>query len=118
MSHTDHGIFLDFLSLFTTSTLLRVSVGLVTAYILRGLYVGRHSSAREIALMVLAAYLSYMLVELFELSGILTVVFVGVLMSHYSWHNVTESSRNLKAQVTPFRKQIVHLKPLKHVSLL
>ncbi|KAI3496866.1 hypothetical protein L1887_39244 [Cichorium endivia] len=86
-------IFLDFLYLFTTSTLLGVSAGLVTAYILRGLYVGRHSSVREIALMVLVAYLSYMLAELFELSGILTVFFAGVLMSHYSWHNVTESSR-------------------------
>ncbi|KAL7584225.1 sodium/hydrogen exchanger 4 isoform X1 [Lactuca sativa] len=92
-SHTALRIFLDFLYLFTTSTLLGVSAGLVTAYILRGLYVGRHSSVREIALMVLVAYLSYMLAELFELSGILTVFFAGVLMSHYSWHNVTESSR-------------------------
>ncbi|GKE05985.1 ribonuclease H-like domain, reverse transcriptase, RNA-dependent DNA polymerase [Tanacetum coccineum] len=67
--------------------------GLVTAYVLKGLYFGRHSSVREISLMVLVAYLSYMLAELFELSGILTVFFSGVLMSHYSWHNVTESSR-------------------------
>ncbi|GKD54939.1 sodium/hydrogen exchanger 4-like protein isoform X2, partial [Tanacetum coccineum] len=68
-------------------------VGLVTSYILRGLYFGRHSSVQEISLMVLVAYLSYMLPELFELSGILTVFFSGVLMSHYSWPNVTESSR-------------------------
>ncbi|PWA74764.1 cation/H+ exchanger, Cation/H+ exchanger, CPA1 family [Artemisia annua] len=86
-------IFLNFLYLFTTSTVLGVAAGLVTAYILRGLYFGRHSSVREISLMVLVAYLSYMLAELFELSGILTVFFTGVLMSHYSWHNVTESSR-------------------------
>ncbi|GJW05941.1 probable L-type lectin-domain containing receptor kinase S.7 [Tanacetum coccineum] len=31
--------------------------------------------------------------QLFELSGVLSVFFTGVLMSHYSWHNVTESSR-------------------------
>ncbi|VVA41574.1 PREDICTED: sodium/hydrogen exchanger, partial [Prunus dulcis] len=30
---------------------------------------------------------------LLELSGILTVFFCGILMSHYAWHNVTESSR-------------------------
>ncbi|KAJ0688686.1 putative cation/H+ exchanger, cation/H+ exchanger, CPA1 family [Helianthus annuus] len=48
-------IVLDFLYLFSTSTLLGVA--------------------------------------LFELSGILTVFFSGVLMSHYAWHNVTESSR-------------------------
>lgn len=86
-------IFLDFLYLFSTSTILGVTAGLLTSYILRGLGFGRHSSVREIALMILIAYLSYMLAELFELSGILTVFFAGVLMSHYAWHNVTESSR-------------------------
>ncbi|MCO5581441.1 hypothetical protein L7F22_035325 [Adiantum nelumboides] len=34
-----------------------------------------------------------MLAELFYLSGILTVFFCGIVMSHYTWHNVTESSR-------------------------
>ncbi|PIM97454.1 hypothetical protein CDL12_30076 [Handroanthus impetiginosus] len=43
--------------------------------------------------MVLMAYLSYMLAELLELSGILTVFFSGIFMSHYAWHNVTDSSR-------------------------
>ncbi|MFS7985449.1 putative cation/H+ exchanger, cation/H+ exchanger, CPA1 family, sodium/solute symporter superfamily [Helianthus anomalus] len=86
-------IVLDFLYLFSSSTLLGVSAGLLASYILRGLGFGRHSSVREISLMILIAYLSYMLAELFELSGILTVFFSGVLMSHYAWHNVTESSR-------------------------
>ena len=31
--------------------------------------------------------------QLAELSGILTVFFCGIVMSHYTWHNVTESSR-------------------------
>ncbi|KAL8237636.1 hypothetical protein R6Q59_018716 [Mikania micrantha] len=86
-------IVLDFLYLFFTSTVLGVTAGLLTSYILRGLGFGRHSSVREISLMILIAYLSYMLAELCELSGILTVFFAGVLMSHYAWHNVTESSR-------------------------
>uniref|UniRef100_A0A7N0VLS7 Sodium/hydrogen exchanger n=1 Tax=Kalanchoe fedtschenkoi TaxID=63787 RepID=A0A7N0VLS7_KALFE len=86
-------IFGDFLYLFSTSTLLGIAVGLFTAATLKTLYFGRHSTVREIAMMVLMAYLSYMLAELCELSGILTVFFCGVLMSHYVWHNVTESSR-------------------------
>nr|XP_043618800.1 sodium/hydrogen exchanger 4-like [Erigeron canadensis] len=86
-------LLLDFMYLFSTSTLLGVAAGLLTSYILRGLGFGRHSSVREISLMILIAYLSYMLAELFELSGILTVFFAGVLMSHYAWHNVTENSR-------------------------
>ncbi|KAL7080978.1 hypothetical protein ACP275_14G011700 [Erythranthe tilingii] len=43
--------------------------------------------------MMLMAYLSYMLAELFYLSGILTVFFCGIVMSHYTWHNVTQNSR-------------------------
>ncbi|XP_028127232.1 sodium/hydrogen exchanger 2-like [Camellia sinensis] len=53
----------------------------------------RHSTDREVALMSLMAYLSYVMAELFDLSGILTVFICGIVMSHYTWHNVTESSR-------------------------
>ncbi|KAL0399160.1 UNVERIFIED_CONTAM: Sodium/hydrogen exchanger 4 [Sesamum radiatum] len=86
-------VILDFLYLFSTSTALGIAAGLLTSYILKGLYFGRHSSVRELAVMVLMAYLSYMLAELFKLSGILTVFFCGIFMSHYAWHNVTDSSR-------------------------
>ncbi|XP_024158976.1 sodium/hydrogen exchanger 4 [Rosa chinensis] len=83
----------DFLYLFSTSTALGVAFGLVTAYSLKTLCFGRHSSIREVSLVVLMAYLSYMVAELLDLSGILTVFFCGIVMSHYAWHNVTESSR-------------------------
>ncbi|XP_021772979.1 sodium/hydrogen exchanger 1-like [Chenopodium quinoa] len=82
-----------FLYLFITSTLLGVLVGLLSAFIIKKLYLSRHSTDREIALMMLMAYLSYMIAELMDLSGILTVFFCGVVMSHYTWHNVSESSR-------------------------
>ncbi|KAG1326312.1 hypothetical protein COCNU_01G002460 [Cocos nucifera] len=83
----------DFVYLFFTSTFLGVFAGLLSAYIIKKLYFGRHSTDREVALMILMAYLSYMLAELLNLSGILTVFFCGIVMSHYTWHNVTESSR-------------------------
>uniref|UniRef100_A0A0D9WPS6 Cation/H+ exchanger transmembrane domain-containing protein n=1 Tax=Leersia perrieri TaxID=77586 RepID=A0A0D9WPS6_9ORYZ len=83
----------DFLYLFFTSTVLGVTIGLSTAYALKALYFARHSTDREIALMALMAYLSYMMAEFLNLSGILTVFFCGIVMSHYAWHNVTESSR-------------------------
>jgi len=83
----------NFFYLFLTSTLLGAFTGLLSAYIIKKLYFGRHSTDREVALMILMAYLSYMLAELFYLSGILTVFFCGIVMSHYTWHNVTESSR-------------------------
>jgi sodium/hydrogen exchanger 8 len=70
-----------------------LQTGLLSAYIIKTLYFGRHSTDREIAIMTLMAYLSYVLAELLFLSGILTVFFCGIVMSHYTWHNVTESSR-------------------------
>ncbi|RZC46132.1 hypothetical protein C5167_039083 [Papaver somniferum] len=89
----------DFLFLFSTSTALGVVVGLLTSYALRTLYFGRHSTDRECAIMFLMPYLSYMLAELLHLSGILTVFFCGIVMSHYAWHNVTENSRVTTRQV-------------------
>ncbi|KAJ3669620.1 hypothetical protein LUZ60_011570 [Juncus effusus] len=83
----------SFCYLFFTSTFLGVFSGLLSAYIIKKLYFGRHSTDREVSLMMLMAYLSYMLAELLDLSGILTVFFCGIVMSHYTWHNVTESSR-------------------------
>ncbi|THG03867.1 hypothetical protein TEA_000581 [Camellia sinensis var. sinensis] len=68
-------------------------IGLLCAYVIKKLYFGRHSTDREVALMALMAYLSYVMADLFDLSGIITVFFCGIVMSHYTWHNVTESSR-------------------------
>jgi len=97
ISHVSSGIvwqFLgNFMTLFITSTLLGILIGLLSAFIIKKLYFGRHSTDREVALMALMAYLSYVMAELFDLSGILTVFFCGIVMSHYTWHNVTESSR-------------------------
>ncbi|KAL5199129.1 hypothetical protein ABZP36_002641 [Zizania latifolia] len=97
LDHIDAGVVLKFLGnffyLFLSSTFLGVFTGLLSAYIIKKLYIGRHSTDREVALMMLMAYLSYMLAELLDLSGILTVFFCGIVMSHYTWHNVTESSR-------------------------
>ncbi|KAL3626150.1 Sodium/hydrogen exchanger 2 [Castilleja foliolosa] len=83
----------NFIYLFISSTVLGVVTGLLSAYVIKKLYFGRHSTDREVAIMILMAYLSYMLAELFYLSGILTVFFCGIVMSHYTWHNVTENSR-------------------------
>lgn len=97
LSHFNSSIALQFVGnffyLFITSTVLGVFAGLLSAYMIKKLYFGRHSTDREVALMMLMAYLSYMLAELFYLSAILTVFFCGIVMSHYTWHNVTESSR-------------------------
>lgn len=49
--------------LIFSSSLLHLQVGLLSAYIMKKLYLGRHSTDREVALMILMAYLSYMVAE-------------------------------------------------------
>ncbi|PHT29031.1 Sodium/hydrogen exchanger 1 [Capsicum baccatum] len=83
----------SFLYLFLASTFLGVSVGLLSAYLIKKIYLGRHSTDREVALMILMAYLSYVMAAMFDLSGILTVFFCGIVMSHYTWNNVTTNSK-------------------------
>lgn len=83
----------DFLYLFLASTFLGVLIGLLSAYLIKKIYLGRHSTDREVALVILMAYLSYVMAELFDLSGILTVFICGIVMSHYTWHNVTANSK-------------------------
>ncbi|ONM58784.1 Sodium/hydrogen exchanger 2 [Zea mays] len=53
----------SFLYLFGSSTILGVASGLLSAYTIKKLYFGRHSIYREVSIMMLMAYLSYMLAE-------------------------------------------------------
>ncbi|TKW24242.2 hypothetical protein SEVIR_3G040100v4 [Setaria viridis] len=76
-----------------TDSVCTLQTGLLSAYVIKKLCFARHSTDREVSIMMLMAYLSYMLSMLLDLSGILTVFFCGIVMSHYTWHNVTESSR-------------------------
>ncbi|KAF2557528.1 hypothetical protein F2Q68_00018288 [Brassica cretica] len=71
----------NFLYLFLLSTILGVATGLISAYVIKKLYFGRHSTDREVALMMLMAYLSYMLAEVF---GMLTKPLIRHLMPHQS----------------------------------
>ncbi|KAG7968676.1 hypothetical protein I3843_08G165900 [Carya illinoinensis] len=90
LNHIDPRIGLHFIGnffyLFLTSTMLGVITGLLSAYIIKKLYFGSCSyDAHGVPFIMIA--------ELFYLSGILTVFFCGIVMSHYTWHNVTECSR-------------------------
>ncbi|KAK4370498.1 hypothetical protein RND71_009973 [Anisodus tanguticus] len=49
--------------LFATDSVCTLQAGLLSAYIIKKLYFGRHSTDREVAIMILMAYLSYMVAE-------------------------------------------------------
>nr|GEZ86031.1 sodium/hydrogen exchanger 4-like isoform X2 [Tanacetum cinerariifolium] len=111
-------IFLNFLYPFTTSTLLGVGAFKCLRNLFDGssgifvLHVGREVESKRAkfwdengnlrhcdvldsawACGFMQSYKPKLTGSQVTTSGILTVFFLGVLMSYYSWHNVTESSR-------------------------
>jgi NhaP-type Na+/H+ or K+/H+ antiporter len=52
-----------------------------------------HSPVHETLFVFAFGYLGYMFSELFELSGIITLLTTGVLMAHYAWYNLSPQSK-------------------------
>jgi NhaP-type Na+/H+ or K+/H+ antiporter len=52
-----------------------------------------HSPVHETLFVFSFGYLGYMFSELFELSGIITLLTTGVLMAHYAWYNLSPQSK-------------------------
>jgi len=75
LEQLDHGIglqfFVNFLYLFIASPMLGVLSGLLSAYIIKKIYFGRHSTDCEVSLMILIAYLTYIMADLSYLSSII-----------------------------------------------
>ncbi len=52
-----------------------------------------HSTDREVAAVALLGFVAYQLAEGLHLSGIFSVFFCGIVMSHYTWHAMSSSAR-------------------------
>jgi NhaP-type Na+/H+ or K+/H+ antiporter len=84
---------LDFFVLTISSLALGISIGLISAFILKHVKSLHHHPVLEIFLILLFGYSSYLFAELFNLSGIMCLFFCGVTMSHYTYHNVSQESK-------------------------
>ena len=82
-----------FLYLSILSILTGLLFGLVSAFISKTFKSFKEHPVKEIFLMVLIAYLSYVISELFELSAIMSLFVCGVTMSHYTYHNISSDAR-------------------------
>lgn len=52
-----------------------------------------HSPVHETLLVFASGYLAYMTSELFELSGIITLLSSGISLAHYAWYNLSPQSK-------------------------
>lgn len=85
-------IILDFIKNIFSSTIIGFLFGIICAVLLR-LQPRQSHPYRDIAILFLFAYLSYELAEALELSGIITLFFCGVAMTHYAWYNIPKHTR-------------------------
>lgn len=87
-------ILLNFLETFLGSMASGVGVGFISALLFKyaGLAVENLHNL-ESCLFVLFPYFSYMLAEGSGLSGIVSILFTGIVMKHYSYTNLSEKSQ-------------------------
>lgn len=83
----------QFFLLTSLSLLVGIGVGLVSAFVFKHVKSLQHHPVLEVFLILLFGYSSYLLAELFSLSGIMTLFFCGVVMSHYSYYNISDESK-------------------------
>ena len=79
-----------FMYLSFLSILLGLFIGLISAFISKRIKSIKGHTVKEIFLIVLLGYLSYIIGESLGLSAIMSLFVCGVTMSHYTFHNISK----------------------------
>lgn len=86
-----------FLKMFFGSAALGTLTGLISAVVLKHIDL-RKTPSLEFGMMIIFAYLPYGLAEGISLSGIMSILFAGIVMSHYTHHNLSPVTQILMQQ--------------------
>ncbi|KAI7789794.1 sodium hydrogen exchanger 8 [Triplophysa rosa] len=86
-----------FLKMFFGSAALGTLTGLISAIVLKYFDL-RKTPSLEFGMMIIFAYLPYGLAEGIKLSGIMAILFSGIVMSHYTHHNLSPVTQILMQQ--------------------
>ncbi|XP_062956644.1 sodium/hydrogen exchanger 8 [Cynocephalus volans] len=86
-----------FLKMFFGSAALGTLSGLISALVLKHIDL-RKTPSLEFGMMIIFAYLPYGLAEGISLSGIMAILFSGIVMSHYTHHNLSPVTQILMQQ--------------------
>ena len=88
----------DFFFVFFFSLVVGVSMGCATSLMTKFTKV-REFPLLESALFVLMSYSTFLIAEVFELTGVVAVLFCGICQAHYTFNNLSEESRTRTKQL-------------------
>ncbi|CAM0951948.1 unnamed protein product [Alopecurus aequalis] len=92
-------VILRFLENFVGSMSSGIGVGLISALLFKYAELGvENLHNMESCLFVLFPYFSYMLAEGLGLSGIVSILFTGIVMKRYTFYNLSENSQRFTAR--------------------
>ncbi|KAA0150498.1 hypothetical protein FNF27_07787 [Cafeteria roenbergensis] len=81
-----------FLGVSLGSVVCGVLMGLLACVICKYTNLSKYPS-KEITLLLLFSYLAYAVAEAIFLSGIMSLFFCGIVLSHYNWHNLSAETQ-------------------------
>ncbi|KAI6792418.1 sodium/hydrogen exchanger [Hortaea werneckii] len=81
-----------FLLVFTGSVMIGVVIGLLTSLLLKLTHVRREPKI-ESCVIILIAYASYFFANAIHMSGIVSLLFCGICMKHYAYHNMSRRTQ-------------------------
>jgi NhaP-type Na+/H+ or K+/H+ antiporter len=90
----------NFLSLFFFSFVVGSIVGILSSVFLKKLKSIRLNRVQECSIIIFFAFISYTLTEEMGLSPIISLLFTGIMMSHYTFYNLSFQAREESAVVT------------------
>jgi len=82
-------IMLNFLKLTFFSVLIGIIFGVIPTWLTKNWRFLSHSAIIETSLMLCFALSSYYVSELADMSGIVTLLSCALIMSHYTWYNLS-----------------------------
>merc|ERR1719232_353930 len=83
---------LDFVGIFAASFLVGSLMGIITALLTKFTHIRAHPLL-ESTLLVLMSYSTFLIAEVFQMTGIVAVLFCGITQAHYTYNNLSKESQ-------------------------
>eukprot|EP01012_Entosiphon_sulcatum_P016727 TRINITY_DN21618_c0_g1_i1.p1 TRINITY_DN21618_c0_g1~~TRINITY_DN21618_c0_g1_i1.p1 ORF type:complete len:690 (-),score=110.74 TRINITY_DN21618_c0_g1_i1:130-2166(-) len=91
----------SFVWIFVGSILIGTACGLVSALLFKHLNFYKHDDlvCMELTLLCCFAYISFMLADGCHLSGIVSIMFCGIVMAHYTYNNLSDAAQTMSRKM-------------------